>query len=401
MSVQARFVTAKTKQYACPLINTFFHIAWASRLVWLKKDPRTQANTLEVNPARVQAYNAMNNDEQFFFLFEAFWCYVNWDDAYETRAIWNTSFYKELIKKNIGQAISIADYELKRNGEIRYNGETIEAEILHAFGLFDLVWDEKVEKRPKRYVFPYKTAAITKLGKAILPVLLEKRSRGLWSDLNPFLIEGAEERLEAFFKNRKAEMEEDKDDLPFIVGSAFNPFKVVTENKAGESPHETTFEVAFRLVLPDLQVKKRLFPIVLPFVPGRYEFRVALDPKCYRDIAISGEKTLFELHEAIQKLFKFDDDHLFAFYLNGKERYGDSQVYGDSRGNLFDENPSEAFKIGELGLYPRQSILYLFDFGDNWRFYITVLGIQPDGNVKGAYEVLETVGKVPKQYSNW
>jgi hypothetical protein len=65
------------------------------------------------------------------------------------------------------------------------------------------------------------------------------------------------------------------------------------------------------------------------------------------------------------------------------------------------EKPADFFKISEMGLFPGKEIRYLFNFGDNWEFMVTVLDIEPGAKVAGKYKVLKKIGKSPKQYPNW
>lgn len=51
-------------------------------------------------------------------------------------------------------------------------------------------------------------------------------------------------------------------------------------------------------------------------------------------------------------------------------------------------------------MYPGQEILYLFDFGDNWAFQITVLSITTDAPEPADYQVLKSVSEAPEQYPN-
>jgi hypothetical protein len=43
---------------------------------------------------------------------------------------------------------------------------------------------------------------------------------------------------------------------------------------------------------------------------------------------------------------------------------------------------------------------YLYDFGDNWEFDITLEGVDPDKAVKKPV-LLEMHGKPPEQYLSW
>ncbi|MCZ7544435.1 MAG: plasmid pRiA4b ORF-3 family protein [Anaerolineae bacterium] len=56
-------------------------------------------------------------------------------------------------------------------------------------------------------------------------------------------------------------------------------------------------------------------------------------------------------------------------------------------------------KLEDLGLRLKQEFMYLFDYGDEWRFKVRVHAINPDAPEADDYpRVVETVGEAPKQY---
>ena len=127
-----------------------------------------------------------------------------------------------------------------------------------------------------------------------------------------------------------------------------------------------------------------------------FVFRVSLG-NVWRTIALSDEHTLHALHLAIQLAFDFDDDHLYAFYMDGK-RYSDN-AYNDPRAS--GEGPyADDVAFGELDLYVRQRILYLFDFGDNWEFGVELIETRDEPH-EGEPKILEEKGEAPQQYKNW
>jgi hypothetical protein len=56
--------------------------------------------------------------------------------------------------------------------------------------------------------------------------------------------------------------------------------------------------------------------------------------------------------------------------------------------------------IGALGLVVNHKFLYLFDYGDNHRFEVEVVGLTPEAERgKRAYpRVIESTGEAPEQY---
>jgi hypothetical protein len=78
------------------------------------------------------------------------------------------------------------------------------------------------------------------------------------------------------------------------------------------------------------------------------------------------------------------------------ERYSDDHY----KSPWSDEGPfADTVKIGELELYEGQQFLYLFDFGDEWLFTITLLSININMHVPKTPKVIDKQGKNPGQYS--
>lgn len=138
---------------------------------------------------------------------------------------------------------------------------------------------------------------------------------------------------------------------------------------------------------------------------GTCVFRVSLGPKLYRDIEIPSTKKLYDLAAAIVSAFGFYFDHAFGFYSSLKgdifsspvkyELFADMDDIGEpsDAGSVEKTRISEAFP--EIG----HKMTFLFDYGDEWRFRIELIG-------KGAKEqgveypkVRKKAGRAPKQYA--
>ena len=160
-----------------------------------------------------------------------------------------------------------------------------------------------------------------------------------------------------------------------------------------------TFLQRFQHYFPSAEIKERLFPIERPFQEGTYTFKVALGKNLYRIIAMDAQLTLEDLHDAIQAVYKFDDDHLYAFFMDSVAWSHSGDSYFDPRGEMDDQKPADLFKLGELGLYLQKAFLYVFDFGDNWQFHITVEAIEATtSETNKSYRLIETKGEAPAQY---
>ena len=124
---------------------------------------------------------------------------------------------------------------------------------------------------------------------------------------------------------------------------------------------------------------------------------VSLGKGCYRHLKISGRETLEELSDSILWAFRFDNDHLHTFFMNNKI-WDTSACYSSPYAE--DGCPSTAkHTIQSVGLQVGQKFVYLFDFGDEWRFDCKVLKIL-DEDTKET-ELIRIRGKAPEQYPDY
>jgi hypothetical protein len=127
-----------------------------------------------------------------------------------------------------------------------------------------------------------------------------------------------------------------------------------------------------------------------------------------RTIEIRGDQTLEDLHEAIFDAFDRDDPHMYEFQFGKRpmdpkgpryvmpEAVEDDDGFGPPVAGVTTES-----YIGNLGLKPKRSFGYWFDFGDDWHHQIDVVSIS-DGPPKGKYpRVTHRVGESPPQYVDW
>lgn len=112
-------------------------------------------------------------------------------------------------------------------------------------------------------------------------------------------------------------------------------------------------------------------------------------------IKISGKSTLEELHSAILDAYGFDDDHAHAFFLDNRA-WSDGGYY--SRYMEEELNLSCDYTLSRL-LSEKQKFLYIFDFGDEWRFSCHVLRITDEKC--GKSEIIKSVGEAPEQYPDF
>jgi hypothetical protein len=78
--------------------------------------------------------------------------------------------------------------------------------------------------------------------------------------------------------------------------------------------------------------------------------------------------------------------------MGGDSPFGDEEAAGDVRSTT----------LADLGLQKGQKFLYLFDYGDEWRFQVKVDAINADADATIEYpRLVQSVGEAPEQYPDW
>lgn len=108
------------------------------------------------------------------------------------------------------------------------------------------------------------------------------------------------------------------------------------------------------------------------------------------------ESTILEdLHLAIQKAVEFDNDHLYCFFYSRTDRGGTREFFDDENELIYTKTIKDVFPLPS-----KQSLFYLFDWGDEWVFKISRSRKSPHEPVKRkTYPRVESKSGVkPKQY---
>jgi hypothetical protein len=154
----------------------------------------------------------------------------------------------------------------------------------------------------------------------------------------------------------------------------------------------------------------RLQPLLQPYFPewekslsipervfreGTYIFKISLGQVWFR-IAIPAGYSLGSLSSIILDTVKFNYDHLYQF-----EYENPFGAFERVNHPYMDEGPwADDVLIGNLPLRIGQKMTYLYDFGDNWEFEVTLEKIALDRKIEKQI-LLEQHGKPPKQYRDW
>lgn len=174
-----------------------------------------------------------------------------------------------------------------------------------------------------------------------------------------------------------------------FFGDFDNLFRLEDEGKMPFGVLQTVLQPYFPAWQNNLSVPEWTFRA------GTYIFKVALG-RIWRRIAIDARQTLDALAWAILASVEFDSDHLYQF--SYQTRYGSLQEVNHP---YMDEGPfTSEMRVGDLPMRAGQTMTFLFDFGDNWKFGVTLEQVDPD-HVNRKSTVLESHGKSPEQYPGW
>ncbi len=83
-------------------------------------------------------------------------------------------------------------------------------------------------------------------------------------------------------------------------------------------------------------------------------------------IELDEASTLAELHDAIQMAVVFENDHSFSFFLSRTDRSRNRQYFHDEDESVDSKTVKNMFPLPD-----KQSLYYLFDWGDEWVFKIS------------------------------
>jgi len=355
----------RTDQEYYLLLNFFQRLCISDHLHVLDK---VGAKLRMVPTERVAEFRQLSPAGKFLALLEAAWVYCDWVALGWVGSLGRTDpMLIEMVLDAMrglrpGEAQAI-DRRLPEDLAIlSMHGHSF---LVH-LGLFGFVEHTRDPERESQYhakgEICLNTVTITPLGAHFLKVLREDRPIRLWN------LPGR------------------KHDPPEFPGQSRKPGD-------GGVEVETPFVDAFRPILPPDADRLVLPPATREWREGTYVFEVSRG-SARRTIALSDEHTLEALHQAIQGAFDFDNDHLYAFYMDGK-RYSDDR-YEDPRGG---EGPfADDAAVGAIDLFVGQEFLYLFDFGYSWEFPVRLREIL-DAPHRGDPKVIAAQGDPPRQYS--
>lgn len=358
-------VPSHATQTGYPIIHLFYHL---STVLEFLKVVRTPSSVMAVmDNQQVESFMGLTATEQYLTLLESFWMEANWNELHGGKrgtAPNNVNYlFEQLESIPANQEIELNQYR-EINRDLLFYGQFFY--YFAYFGFWTFTRDEESDsKKSKRTIA--KSITLTPFFKEIADALLET-----W---DPFRDDPMEESLELF-------------------ASIFNlPNELMNERELEQSEETESLITLLSPLFSKEELTTTLKKKPPSFKIGTYQFKVSLSSSCWRILQLTSSHTLLDLHDLIQKAFGFHDDHLYAFYMDGKKyskHFYNSPM--DQQGPYVNE-----VKLGELDLYEGQSISYLFDFGDEWEFHIHLLKISEEEEAGGP-QIKETFGEAPDQY---
>ena len=144
-----------------------------------------------------------------------------------------------------------------------------------------------------------------------------------------------------------------------------------------------------------------------------YRFRVKYEyapTSLWRDIAVGGDQTIDEFQTVLNHAVGLNQDHLWFFgtdqdYWDSDVQYKRPEEIEQSAGGLMrggTEYDASETTIGQmvrhLDLDERDRLCYLFDYGDEWRFYAILKEIDETESSDKAPDVVNENGDPVEQY---
>lgn len=344
LSIKTKNSAKRLTQDQYAYIHFLYHLALASRI--LEKAPVNNSQLkLQITNQWMQ-FQKLTLTERYFVLLESFWVDANWAKMIGERRNPIHHIFATVCHK-------LLDH--KTHKKIHFDSETLLANLTRSWNHFFLYLEwfgfwicekdqEKIGTYGKKNDFYAKSISLTPFGENMFPILLEPRDITTWNI--PIRVEYGE--------------------INPVPGSALpdTDHEKQTAHKKKPEP----FHHAFVDLFSKSDLTQTLPRDATIYKPGLYTFHVMKRAKVWQRIALSSQSTMQDLHQAIIQAFHFYDDHLYSFFMDG-EKWSTQCIAspGDDSGiNAAD------IQIGSAGLREGQRFMYLYDYGEEWIFSITL-----------------------------
>ncbi len=343
-------VTLKLKrpvQKSYPHINALYLLIRASGIGTIASTGKK--HRLVIDPDFSQQWQKLTPTEQYFSLFEAWWCRGSDEILGEREGgglmeylIRSLNYFIKLPEKGV----NIAGNKQEEDG-LRYSPGHHSLALLELFGFITIEDGEPEQGKGWRV----ERITPTDWGKAVLESIYGENRQ----------------IMDTFWGASVKEMK----------AAAFAQWRTAVQ------PYCTDWNSV--LMSPEAA-----------FQPGGHVFKVSIG-RVWRKIAISGESNFDTLAGTILQAFDFGNDHLYQFIYS--DRYGLKKYINHS---YIEEEPyTDDVRLGEVAFFSGMEMTFLFDFGDCWKFRVQVEEIDADTSDGSEPVILERRGKAPEQYPDY
>ena len=138
--------------------------------------------------------------------------------------------------------------------------------------------------------------------------------------------------------------------------------------------------------------------------PSTRIFRASLRGRLYRDLELPSGGSLEDLAAAVVNAFGFDFDHAFGFYGSLGRRYHDAEERYELFADLGQADEGvrgvRRTKLGTAFPEVGKTMLFLFDYGDEWRFQVEPRTLCKKALSARYPRLVASVGDAPSQYGD-
>lgn len=357
-------VSESSNQDYYPVMKLFIELG--QKLELIRKVASGASTVLVIDEEQLALFEKLTMTERYVSLLQCFWLHADWEvlagGLYASTPTNVYFLFESLSGLPVNKKINIAN-----DRDLKYALHDYGHFLLYFqyFGFWEVELEPDLEKKTRVIA---KSIQIQPLLKSLMSILAESFEQR--ADSNNFGM------LDFLFGGFEGEDDEDFEDEDEAIS---------TED----------FVAALKPLFENGQLEQVLTAKEKAMKRGEYIFKVAISESCWRTIAMHDSNTLHDLHEWIQRAFDFDDDHLYAFYMDSKP------FSRNCYNSPMDATGPFAHKVtlAELYLEEGQQFLYLFDFGDEWHFRVVVEKIN-EGVEALLPGIRKEKGKAPKQYQD-
>jgi len=129
-----------------------------------------------------------------------------------------------------------------------------------------------------------------------------------------------------------------------------------------------------------------------------FEVRFEHEKNIWKKIELKSNNSLEDLHNAIQFAINWDNDHMYAFFMDNIHYSKNKEMEYTCPVEPEGRKTTDKAKLNSFNFIKGQKFAYVFDFGEDHHFEIKVVEFEIFDNQKKYPFLVDSKGKFPKQY---